>query len=273
MQTDARLNESDAGAAVLNRQGELIGVVSHLGTVKRYAGQNAGCSFYTPLSALRTWLDEAHAAPAETVEPLVKLVAESSGAFVFIGDGSGVLIREDGYALTNYHVAGSRSTWTVRLGNENRTRVCDVIAKDSTCDLCLLKIRDLAHAPCVKLGCSGDLSAAQSVLALGDPFKLGETRGGPAASFGIVSALHRNQGRYRDAIQTDCAINPGNSGGPLLNLDGELIGINGQIVSRYGKNNTGVAFAIPVDQIKSVLQRFHFDIGQANGVVLVGVNP
>jgi S1-C subfamily serine protease len=187
--------------------------------------------------------------------PLVKLIETTSKAFVFIGDGSGVVISEDGYVLTNYHVAGSAESWTIRLGGEEQTRVCDVVGKDATCDLCLLKIRGIDHAPCMKLGSSATLESGQEVLALGDPFKLGEKRGGPAASIGIVSAVHRNQGKYTDAIQTDCAINPGNSGGPLINLSGELIGLTGQINSRYGKNNTGIAFAIPIDQIKLALPR------------------
>ena len=155
--------------------------------------------------------------------------------------------------MTNYHVAGSQSTWTVRLGGEQQTRLCDVVSKDAARDLCLLKIRGIDHAVHIKLGISANLKAGEPVLALGDPFKLGDKNGDPAASVGIISALHRNQGRYVDAIQTDCAINPGNSGGPLINMAGELVGLNGQIISRYGKNNTGVAFAIPVDQIKAAL--------------------
>jgi serine protease Do len=192
-------------------------------------------------------------AAVDSDEPLVKLIATTSKAFVFIGDGSGVVISADGYILTNYHVAGSKDRWTVRLGDEEQTRVCDVIGRDEARDLCLLKIRGIENAPFIKLGNSETLETGQRVLALGDPFKLGEKSGGPAASVGVISALHRSQGKYTDAIQTDCAINPGNSGGPLLNLSGELIGINGQIISRYGKNNTGVAFAIPSDQIKRAL--------------------
>ena len=186
-------------------------------------------------------------------ELLVKLIAKTSKAFVFIADGSGVVISADGYVLTNYHVAGSKTTWSVRLGDEEKSRECDVVGTDKERDLCLLKIRDIENAPYIKMGSSAGLESGQRVLALGDPFKLGERCGGPAASVGVISALHRRQGRYTDAIQTDCAINPGNSGGPLLNMTGELIGINGQIISRYGKNNTGVAFAISSDQIKSVL--------------------
>lgn len=253
-QTDARLNESDAGGAVLNRQGELIGIVSHINSVSKYGSQNAGVSFFTPVCAIQSWLGNAVRAESCSDDPLAKLVARTSDAFVFIGDGSGVLISEDGYALTNYHVAGSQDTWRVRLGGEEHTRLCDVVSRDSERDLCLVKIRGIEHAPYyLKLGNSAALENGQRVLALGDPFKLGEKSGGPAASLGIISAQHRHQGRYADAIQTDCSINPGNSGGPLLNLSGELIGITGQIISRYGKNNTGIAFAIPIDQIKLTL--------------------
>ncbi len=252
-QTDARLNESDAGGTVLNRQGELIGIVSRIDSLCKYGSQNAGVSFFTPARAIQAWLGNSVSTEPRCDDPLAKLVARSSDAFVFIGDGSGVLISEDGYALTNYHVAGSQDTWTVRLGGEQHTRICDVVSRDSVRDLCVVKIRGIEHAPYLKLGSSAALENGQRVLALGDPFKLGEKSGGPAASLGIISALHRHQGRYADAIQTDCSINPGNSGGPLLNLSGELIGLNGQIISRYGKNNTGIAFAIPIDQIKLAL--------------------
>ena len=252
-QTDARLNESDAGGSVLNLEGELIGIVSRIDSLCKYGSQNAGVSFFTPARAIQSWLGNSVSTEPRCDDPLAKLVARSSDAFVFIGDGSGVLISEDGYALTNYHVAGSQDTWTVRLGGEQHTRLCDVVSRDSVRDLCVVKIRGIEHAPYLKLGSSAALENGQRVLALGDPFKLGEKSGGPAASLGIISALHRHQGRYADAIQTDCSINPGNSGGPLLNLSGELVGLNGQIISRYGKNNTGIAFAIPIDQIKLAL--------------------
>jgi S1-C subfamily serine protease len=105
----------------------------------------------------------------------------------------------------------------------------------------------------------------QQILAVGDPFKLAEMDGPPSVSLGTVSALHRYQGNYSDAIQTDCAINPGNSGGPMLALDGTLIGITGQIISRFGaKANTGIAYAIPVDQIL----RFYPMLKNANGGIV-----
>lgn len=258
VQTDARMNASNAGGAVLNSRGELIGVVSHTKVICEYRAQNAGVSFFTPSSVILSWVEELYTAGsasggADSSEPLVKLIDTCSKAFVFIGDGSGVVITEDGYVLTNCHVAGSRASWTVRLGTDEKMRVCDVVSKDLALDLCLLKIRGVENTPCIKIGSGEMLESGQRVLALGDPFKLGEKSGGPAASLGVISALHRHQGRNSDAIQTDCAINPGNSGGPLLNLSGELIGLNGQIISRYGKNNTGVAFAIPIDQIKAAL--------------------
>ncbi len=248
VQIDARLNESDMGAKVLNQRGELIGTVSNMNLMCRLGAQNTGVSFFTPIEKQ----------PKSNVsnDPLVDLVAASTPAFVFIGEGSGVCISDDGLVLTNYHVAGSQSVWAVRLGSEQRTRLCDLLGTDLVRDVCLLKIRDIDHAPHLKLGSSASLKPGEQVLALGDPFKLGDKAGDPAASMGIISALHRNQGRYVDAIQTDCAINPGNSGGPLINMAGELIGLNGQIISRYGKYNTGIAFAIPVDQIKCLLPTF-----------------
>ncbi len=245
VQIDARLNESDEGAKVLNSLGEQVGSVTKMDLMRHLGAQNAGVSFFTPLEKLP--------GTSETDAPLIDLIAKCSRAFVFIGNGSGVMISEDGMVLTNFHVAGSKSTWTVRLGGETQTRLCDMIEKDEQRDLCLLKIRDISHAPFIALGNSSTLKAGEQVLALGDPFSLGHKNGDPAASIGIISALHRNQGRYTDAVQTDCAINPGNSGGPLINMAGELVGLNGQIISRYGKNNTGIAFSIPVNQIKAAL--------------------
>jgi serine protease Do len=195
-------------------------------------------------------------------EELTKTIQKMSAAFVFVGGGSGVVVSPDGFILTNHHVAGDRKQWTVRIYGLGKMVVCDLIGTDPVGDLALLKAREVRDLPHVEFGDIAKVHVGQQVLAVGDPFKLGELEGPPSVSLGTVSALHRFQQNYCDAIQTDAAVNPGNSGGPLLTLDGKLIGITGQIMSRFGaKANTGIGYAIPVDQIV----RFYPLLKNANG--------
>ena len=204
-------------------------------------------------------------------DELTRTIERSSAAFVFIGGGSGVLVSQDGYILTNHHVAGDRKQWTVRVEGTGALSVCDLVGTDPVGDLALLKVRDGHDLPFVEFGDIAMVRVGQQVLAVGDPFKLADLDGPPSVSMGTVSALHRFQGNYSDAIQTDSAVNPGNSGGPLVTLDGKLIGITGQIMSRFGaKANTGIGYAIPVDQI----QRFYGLLKDAaGGVVYHGTLP
>jgi S1-C subfamily serine protease len=141
----------------------------------------------------------------------------------------------------------------------------DMVGMDPRGDVCLLKIRDANNLPYVKLGDSDALVVGEMVMAVGNPFLLGTQDFMPTVTTGVVSALHRLQNTYTDAIQTDASINPGNSGGPLFNMDGELVGINGQIMFRYGtKVNSGVGFAISINQIKRFMDKFK----AANGGVV-----
>jgi serine protease Do len=195
-------------------------------------------------------------------DELTKVIEKATAAFVFVGGGSGVVVSPDGYILTNDHVAGDRKQWTVRIEGTGSLVVCDLVGTDPVGDLALLKARDVKDLPYLEFGDMSKVRVGQQVLAVGDPFKLADVEGPPAASFGTISALHRFQNNYSDAIQTDSAINPGNSGGPLLTLDGKLIGITGQIMSRFGaKASTGIGYAIPVDQIL----RFYPLLRQAEG--------
>jgi serine protease Do len=204
-------------------------------------------------------------------EELTRAIEKSSAAFVFIGGGSGIVVSADGYILTNHHVAGDRKQWVVRIEGTGKLYVCDLIGTDPIGDLALLKARDVRELPFVEFGNMAEVRVGQQVLAVGDPFKLADFDGPPSVSIGSVSALHRFQGNYSDAIQTDSAVNPGNSGGPLLTLEGKLIGITGQIMSRFGaKANTGIGYAIPVDQIA----RFYPLLKDAaGGVVYHGTLP
>ncbi|MCX7806100.1 MAG: trypsin-like peptidase domain-containing protein [Planctomycetota bacterium] len=180
------------------------------------------------------------------------LIEKLSRSFVFIGGGSGVLISPDGWFLTNHHVAGSSKRWMVRVGG--RLYKAELAGTDPRGDVALLKIEGASGMPFVELGDSDAVRVGQQVIAIGNPFGLAGADGDPTVTIGIVSCLHRFNEGYSDAIQTDAAVNPGNSGGPLFTLDGKLVGINGQIATRFGqRSNTGIGLAIPSNQIARFL--------------------
>jgi len=192
---------------------------------------------------------------AEEAE-LVRLVEKCSAAFCGIGAGSGVCIRNDGLIVTNDHVAGGRDEWAVFFGDGRPPLEAKRLGADERGDVCLLKvIGDHRDLPFIPLADAAKLKAGQRVMALGNPWLLSQD-GRPTVTFGVISVLHYNQGAYSDAIVTDAAVNPGNSGGPLINMQGEVIGINGRIVTRFPfhRFNTGVAFAIPCGQISNFLR-------------------
>lgn len=187
----------------------------------------------------------AWAAAAET-----PLVARAKQPFVFISGGSGAIISSDGYVITNNHVVEYGSTFGVAL-TDGRTFTAEVVGRDRQGDLALLKINGAGALPFYKLGDSDLLQAGQVCYALGNPLSLGADDRQLSVSKGVISALHQFRRGYNDAIVVDAAINPGNSGGPLINAAGELIGINGMTQTRMGmKSNTGVGYAIAVNQIK-----------------------
>lgn len=168
-----------------------------------------------------------------------------------LGNGSGVIIREDGYILTNNHVVEGADTVLVTVGVEDKE--AKVVGTDPSSDLAVLKIEGDGY-PAVDLGDSKDLRVGQYVMAVGSPFGFERT-----ATVGIISALNRSQliaGRndittYTNLIQTDAAINPGNSGGALVDSEGKLVGINTLIQSPSGSvgapQSAGIGFAIPGD--------------------------
>ena len=133
----------------------------------------------------------------------------------------------------------------------------EIVGVDPVGDICLCKIKNGKNLPFAELGDSDKLVNGQAVIAVGNPFMLGSTDLHPTVSFGLISATHRYQGGYSDAIQTDAAVNPGNSGGPLFSIDGKLLGINGRIAPRFGNRvNSGIGYAIPVNQIKNFMRDF-----------------
>jgi serine protease Do len=163
--------------------------------------------------------------------------------------GSGFIISEDGYILTNNHVVDDADQILVRM-NDRREFVAEVIGKDERSDIALIKI-DAEDLPVVEIGDSQQLRVGEWVLAIGSPFGFDHS-----VTAGIVSAKGRNlpSENYIPFIQTDVAINPGNSGGPLFNLDGKVVGINSQIYSRSG-GFMGLSFAIPIEMAIDVAEQ------------------
>jgi serine protease Do len=163
--------------------------------------------------------------------------------------GSGFIISEDGYVITNNHVIKDADEVVVRM-NDRREFVAEVVGSDERSDIAVLKI-DADDLPTVKLGTSRDLKVGEWVLAIGSPFGFDYS-----VTSGIISAIGRSlpNENYVPFIQTDAAINPGNSGGPLFNLDGEVIGVNSQIYSRTG-GFMGLSFAVPIDVVTNVYRQ------------------
>ena len=182
------------------------------------------------------------------------------------GLGSGVIVSASGYILTNNHVVEGADEIDVVL-NDGRHAIAKIIGTDPDTDLAVLKI-DLDRLPVIVIGNSGALQVGDQVLAIGNPFGVGQT-----VTSGIVSATGRNQlgiNTFENFIQTDAAINPGNSGGALVDVNGNLAGINTAIYSRSG-GNMGIGFAIPVDTAKLVLEGIVKDGQVTRG--WIGVEP
>jgi Do/DeqQ family serine protease len=167
------------------------------------------------------------------------------------GAGSGVIVDATrGYILTNHHVIENANKITVTL-QDNRSLTARIVGSDRGSDIAVLKIED-THLKSMPLGNSDGLRVGDYVVAIGNPFGFSNT-----VTSGIVSALGRsglNQDAYENFIQTDASINPGNSGGALVNLNGELVGINSAIISRSG-GNVGIGFAIPMNQARSIMDQ------------------
>jgi serine protease Do len=161
--------------------------------------------------------------------------------------GSGVVIRPDGYILTNQHVVLHGTEITVTLVDD-RDFKAQLIGADSDSDLAVLKVKTDKPLPYITMGNSDDLMIGETVIAIGNPFGLSHT-----VTTGVVSALGRSlksgEQTYYDFIQTDASINPGNSGGPLLNLSGDLIGINTAIYQKA----QGIGFAIPINRARRIV--------------------
>ncbi len=189
-----------------------------------------------------------------------------------VGAGSGVIIDADaGFVVTNHHVVDDASEISVQLA-DGRTLEAELLGSDSSTDVALLQVpaENLIE---VQLADSEQVRVGDFVVAIGNPFGIGQT-----VTHGIVSALGRtglNNNNYEDFIQTDAAINVGNSGGALIDMQGQLIGINTAIISGDGGNN-GIGFAVPVDMVSAVVEHLKRD-GEVRrgmlGVTITSVSP
>jgi serine protease Do len=233
----------------------------------------APCAFW--LAAVAVILSATPAALADApnrVTPIVRAVRDAGPAVVNIqgqksvtdpvaggraapprevnGMGTGVVIDSRGYILTNHHVVDGVRQINVTLSS-GEAYVAQLVAHDHETDLAIIRIRTPQPTQCIRLGASDDLMTGETVIALGNAYGYEHT-----ATLGIISALHRNvqvneTQQYLDLIQTDASINPGNSGGPLMNIDGEMVGLN--VAVRAGAQ--GIGFAIPVDKALGVATR------------------
>lgn len=209
-----------------------------------------------------------------------------------MGQGSGFIITDDGYILTNHHVVGEADRVTVVL-HDGREFEAKLVGTDPSSDVAVIKIEDAGKLPTLPLGDSSALEIGEWVMAIGSPFGLTHTM-----TVGVVSAKGRSRlgiVDYEDFIQTDAAINPGNSGGPLINLNGEAVGLNTAIFSRSG-GYMGIGFAIPIDMVQDIQAQLvktgqvtrgylgvriqditeelaqSFDLKEAKGVLVAGVS-
>jgi putative serine protease PepD len=176
------------------------------------------------------------------------------------GQGTGIVYSGDGLVLTNAHVVAGATRVTVTTATDRTARSAQVLGSDPTHDIALVKIDDPSNLVVAKLGESKSVRVGADVVAIGNALGL---RGDPSVTRGIVSALDRSIGDLTGMLQTDAAINPGNSGGPLVNANGEVIGINTAIAVEDGAQNIG--FAIPIDAARTIAERLRSGAPAAPG--------
>jgi Do/DeqQ family serine protease len=207
-------------------------------------------------------------------DPLFRRFFDMPDEREFQSAGSGVIVAADeGYILTNHHVVENAQKITITL-LDNRVTDARVVGSDSASDLAVLQV-NLDNLEEIGFGESGSVRVGDFVVAIGNPFGFSHT-----VTSGIISGLGRSRvnpdpNAYEDFIQTDASINPGNSGGALVNLDGELVGINSAIISRTG-GNIGIGFAIPVNMARNVMEQLiaHGEVSRGLlGVAIASITP
>jgi serine protease Do len=181
------------------------------------------------------------------------------------GQGSGVIISSDGYIVTNNHVVSNADEVRVTL-NDGKEYVAHVIGTDPQTDIALVKVNAPGSLPTAEFGDSDRLEVGDWVMAIGNPFGLDAT-----VTVGVLSAKGRfiGAGMYDDFLQTDASINPGNSGGPLLNTDGQIVGINTAIIP----NGQGIGFSIPANLVKSIIVQLKDKGRVIRGFLGLGIQP
>jgi serine protease Do len=242
----------DAVVKVANTTGKAVVSISseytqRFGGVRRYQYSSPFEEFFGEDDPFRSFFDDFFGGMPER-------------EYKQMGLGSGTIIDAGGYILTNEHVVAGADKITVTL-SDGRKFDAELKGKDKRSDLAVIKIK-ARNLPVAKLGNSDGLRIGDWVVAIGNPFGFALENPEPTVTAGVISALHRSLGRtlsrgerdYNDLIQTDAAINPGNSGGPLVNLSGEVVGINVAIFSTTG-GYQGVGFAIPARNAERIISR------------------
>ena len=201
----------------------------------------------------------------EQLSPVVvniEVTTQRFGVETPLGQGSGFIVSEDGYILTNHHVVKGSETVQVRLSTE-KTYKGRVVGIDDSLDIALIKIKG-SNLPYAKLGSSKKTRVGDKVIAIGNPFGFSHS-----VTAGIISAKGRalGSGPYDDFLQTDTSINPGNSGGPLFNLNGEVVGINTAIDARA----QGIGFSVPIDSVKRIINDLQTKGHASRGWLGIGV--
>lgn len=253
----------DSFAALVEKS---IPAVVNISTKQKTVGKKASSNRFrpdNPYDILKEFLDKEFGVPFEAPERSRRTISL----------GSGFIVDPKGYIVTNNHVIDQADEIHVVLGgsNDSKSYKAKLIGKDTKTDIALLKIEVKHDLPYLVLGNSSQAKVGDWVIAIGNPFGLGGT-----VTAGIISAKARyiNASQFDDLIQTDAAINMGNSGGPMLNTDGEVIGVNTAIVSPSG-GNVGINFAIPSAMVSSVIKQLQ-DKGEVTrgwlGVMIQVIN-